>query len=465
MDYYEVLGVDRDADQKAIKKAYFRLVRQYSPEKDPERFQQIREAYENLTAAEGGQEKEGLMRQFPADPMGDWMREEIVTLMRYRDYKGAMKVAERGIDHYGEMEGFLYFLAICQIRAGNTGKAAKNFERLIQLFPEKSVYKRRLAMAYYERGYGKKAYEAFGKAYEEGCKDYDFLNMYAMCCRDRGKSAQGVAILKEATRLLEKTPGWDLYELLDNFGGILLMAAAGDDKGFAEAAESFERFLTKNQAGLREYTEDVLQVFAALIWQCKPQSKFQITMDLVQRAEAILAPEKGRERDAFREDWKLLKQEIEYRRLEGDPRLTDVMAEAYEAFVKSHKDSSIARYILRDTQLCVLEEWPKIKAQFEIVKKEYPIFWEKLKDFAYTLEHTQDLERLRQQYQKDYDRREKFISGGYYYERYPHRRQVQMAVQWSGEDGTYTRSQPKVGRNDPCPCGSGKKYKNCCGRK
>ena len=26
------------------------------------------------------------------------------------------------------------------------------------------------------------------------------------------------------------------------------------------------------------------------------------------------------------------------------------------------------------------------------------------------------------------------------------------------------RGQPKVGRNDPCPCGSGKKYKKCCGR-
>ncbi|GAU09957.1 preprotein translocase subunit SecA [Desulfoplanes formicivorans] len=26
------------------------------------------------------------------------------------------------------------------------------------------------------------------------------------------------------------------------------------------------------------------------------------------------------------------------------------------------------------------------------------------------------------------------------------------------------RSAPKVGRNDPCPCGSGKKYKHCCGR-
>ena len=26
------------------------------------------------------------------------------------------------------------------------------------------------------------------------------------------------------------------------------------------------------------------------------------------------------------------------------------------------------------------------------------------------------------------------------------------------------RTQPKVGRNDPCPCGSGKKFKRCCGR-
>ncbi|MBR4079990.1 MAG: preprotein translocase subunit SecA, partial [Christensenellaceae bacterium] len=36
-----------------------------------------------------------------------------------------------------------------------------------------------------------------------------------------------------------------------------------------------------------------------------------------------------------------------------------------------------------------------------------------------------------------------------------------------GEDEqprTIKRSAPKVGRNDPCPCGSGKKYKNCCGR-
>ena len=29
---------------------------------------------------------------------------------------------------------------------------------------------------------------------------------------------------------------------------------------------------------------------------------------------------------------------------------------------------------------------------------------------------------------------------------------------------TFHRTVPKVGRNDDCPCGSGKKYKKCCGR-
>lgn len=41
--------------------------------------------------------------------------------------------------------------------------------------------------------------------------------------------------------------------------------------------------------------------------------------------------------------------------------------------------------------------------------------------------------------------------------------------QWYYVDGelikakTVVREQPKIGRNEPCPCGSGTKYKKCCG--
>lgn len=34
---------------------------------------------------------------------------------------------------------------------------------------------------------------------------------------------------------------------------------------------------------------------------------------------------------------------------------------------------------------------------------------------------------------------------------------------YTPETTTVVRTEPKVGRNDPCPCGSGKKYKKCCG--
>ena len=32
------------------------------------------------------------------------------------------------------------------------------------------------------------------------------------------------------------------------------------------------------------------------------------------------------------------------------------------------------------------------------------------------------------------------------------------------KNSTTVVKPPKIGRNDPCPCGSGKKYKKCCGR-
>ena len=48
----------------------------------------------------------------------------------------------------------------------------------------------------------------------------------------------------------------------------------------------------------------------------------------------------------------------------------------------------------------------------------------------------------------------------------PKREQVAVPMESSG-DGTAPQrpaAKKKVGRNDPCPCGSGKKYKHCCGR-
>jgi SEC-C motif-containing protein len=46
---------------------------------------------------------------------------------------------------------------------------------------------------------------------------------------------------------------------------------------------------------------------------------------------------------------------------------------------------------------------------------------------------------------------------------------VRLDGRWFFDEGEkirarpFVRESPKVGRNDPCPCGSGRKYKKCCG--
>lgn len=49
--------------------------------------------------------------------------------------------------------------------------------------------------------------------------------------------------------------------------------------------------------------------------------------------------------------------------------------------------------------------------------------------------------------------------------RMPSSKRIDFVKESKAKGPPVRRSNPKTGRNDPCPCGSGKKYKKCCGKK
>jgi curved DNA-binding protein CbpA len=64
-DPYAVLGLTRGASPRQIKRAYFDLVRDYSPENHPEPFKVIRGAYEKLRRADVREETDLFLFQPP----------------------------------------------------------------------------------------------------------------------------------------------------------------------------------------------------------------------------------------------------------------------------------------------------------------------------------------------------------------------------------------------------------------
>jgi preprotein translocase subunit SecA len=90
--------------------------------------------------------------------------------------------------------------------------------------------------------------------------------------------------------------------------------------------------------------------------------------------------------------------------------------------------------------------------------------WEQIEDhvvkFLYHAEPVDDIEQRHRRVRAQELRPEMSALAA---SRAQHEQAANQPVGQSAGPTTVRRSIPKVGRNDPCPCGSGKKYKRCCG--
>lgn len=109
-------------------------------------------------------------------------------------------------------------------------------------------------------------------------------------------------------------------------------------------------------------------------------------------------------------------------------------------------------------------EYPE---ELDYVRNHYPYSYEDNRDFLEMIKDDAEitaaevLDKL-YAYARNTSRREFEESMNYAYKKACEEKK-EPAYVYEGNE-TYRGIQPKAGRNDPCPCGSGKKYKKCCGR-
>ena len=457
---YRILGLAPGADKKEVKRAYFKLVRQFSPEKDPERFQEIRGAYERLTQEEDAPEK--LNFKIPDEPFAKAMLQQIQELAREGNYEKAAATAEEAMKYYGELEVFLYHAAECQRNADHSGKAVRYYEKLCRAYPDKLYYQEQLATAYMGRGFGIKAYNTFEKAYQAGSRDPEFMLSFSVCCKERECFERGMEILWELIRRCTDPGKEQIMDCLEAYTGLIMLDMLSGQAQFSEIAAHFLSFLKSAGRLLKGSEEEILSIARFLVSFTPETSDYPMVDRILDEIKRRI-PGKS-----FAGQLEELEEERLENYLRKDKRLGEGIEACYHAYIEAPEvyDDTIIRFTQLEARLILIEQWPQIRQQTDIVKAEYPALYEKIRDFVELLESGQDMGYLKEKYLKEYDRLEKNISGGRYYELYPQNRPtVQEKMQWNSADaGAFVRSGKKVGRNEPCPCGSGKKYKNCCGR-
>lgn len=149
-----------------------------------------------------------------------------------------------------------------------------------------------------------------------------------------------------------------------------------------------------------------------------------------------------------------------------DERLCETLKEGADVFMFMASDERLKKYGMLDIKLCMLKEKKEILSQIDIIEKEYPEYYRYIEDFIQKLRKEDEAEHLKSRLLKEYLRMSEECGGGIYFEKYPEEkvRSMGTVIHDGCNDTPYVRSGKKIGRNDPCPCGSGKKYKQCCGR-
>jgi tetratricopeptide (TPR) repeat protein len=450
LNYYELLNIARDADNNAIKRAYFSAVKLHSPDTDPEGFKAVRTAYETLSDQKRRAEYDAY---FIASSGGDIAADVQTDLLAAREMLRENK--------YYQAEVFMTEL---------TGK-----------YPDSSEVKCLHAEVLWLLKKTGTAEKLLAELLEKDPSCYDALLLRAKIAVSKGHTEKAVVYFNETVKLDPQNPrAWIEYmkytihhsssrtlnvftramELdkdmfRDDYMLYLIGATNIDiekinveqdlffDSNWVQYYDKFADFFINDT----NPTEDIfVQIMNLMLFFIKNEE----LLPFIEKILPVL------ENSRFKTDddivsFKYIRAGVVLQKLRQDKRIHDVLAELtsilYTEDANKEEQLSMECYIA----FHMLSLRPSIK----VLMNEYPEQFKLNQAFYYDVLNEKKNDYLIDKYSGIYKRLNPSAKMNLDY--------IDDGLDNTEEVTPFVRESPKTGRNDPCPCGSGKKYKKCCG--
>jgi len=445
--YYDILEIDRSADERQIKSAYFKLVRKYPPERFPEEFKRLRAAYETLSDDKAKKEY---------DSIGDLPYEAAFLLTqaqnarrehRYADATGIIKMV---VGLHPEITAMKVELARAYEDEEKTGNAIKIWEELCKSQPNNTALAMELALSYKHRGWRKKAIETLERILTI---DSGYAHAWVLLIECHDEAFDNKLVRQLTFKALEAVTEFKA-------GDTMLFAYALKEHMYDGDEESAKACLRKAVEVLRNASEFSSEEFEGAFMEILEPvlasgysnmfPYLQEIYELIQKPDDKLSELFARAR---------MKAQVNLLKEEGYPAaihcLLETVLQGCDCEECANDMLSMEASILYD-----LQGYRPFIARLKNERSELYMLHSVFFGEVLTTRYPEKLftQRIRRLAREGFQPQLRSADGVL---------EADQGSEYDYEDvpvvTTYRREGPKVGRNDPCPCGSGKKYKKCCG--